>query len=49
VLGTWNILTILKPGKMQEIAEHTKYIATNSSTARNQIEGIWTHQEKDLL
>jgi hypothetical protein len=27
----------------------TKYIATNSSTSRNKMEGVWTHQEKRLF
>ena len=49
-MGMWNILTMLKPGKMQEIAEQIQNTTLQIvALQRNQMERVWTHQEKSLF
>jgi hypothetical protein len=44
VLGTWDIPTMIKPGKMQEIAEQMQNTSQQIAALQEiRRESIWTH------
>ena len=43
-IGTWNVMSMLKPGKMNKIAEQiAAHTITDHCTARNKMERTWTN------
>jgi hypothetical protein len=47
-IGTWNVLTLLKPGKMQELAEHIKIIKLDVAIQEIRWSGTGFMQKKDF-